>query len=475
MMLRACLAAFVAVFLGSAPSANAQLKVGAAKVDITPAPDRLPGGLTGILDHIYTRAIYVTNGQEAVLLINVDVGKLATPYYALVAGKIVAATGVPEDHIILSAVHDHEAPPQVGDEFPEVAHEPNSILFRDNLQSSLVQVARAAKAAAQPAKMGYGTGLVYLNVNRDAIDPRTRLWKQEDSPEFPSDKTLAVLQFLKPSGEPIAIYMNYAMHAVSLFLHGNMSGDFPEAASQYVERVYGDKMVAVWSSGAAGDQNPMFQRPSHLVTESRITNEMSKSRQDDPSGEEMNNALHRLWTGTSNKPPLAPDALNEELSQNMVRSMGQIMGEEALDVMARTRHFETNVVIHAAVSPLECAGRDRIDHGREGYPGQYKDGAPVRFRVGEMRIGNVALGAIDAEVYSMIGQQLKRESPFTNTLFVTVANGQANSGYVPTDDALGRYTFEVLGTRLKPGCAERGIVETVDGMIENELLPTTQH
>jgi len=465
-------AVFLGVLMLTLPgSVFAQLQVGASKVDITPAADKLPAGFSGILDHIYTRAIYVTNGKENVLLMNVDVGKLATPYYAEVAQKIVAATGVAEDHIILSAVHDHEAPPQVGAEFPEVAKDPNSILFRDNLQRSLVLAATQAKAAIQPARMGYGTGRVYLNVNRDAIDPETRLWKQEDNFDYPSDKTLAVLQFVKPNGEPIAIYMNYAMHAVSLFLHGNMSSDFPGAVSHYVERVYGDRMVAVWTSGAAGDQNPLFQRPSHLVTESRITNEMSKPRQDDPAGEEMNNALRRLWTGSTSKPPLKPGALDEELSQAMVQSMGQIMGEEALDVMSRTRRFAGDVVIHAAESPLECPGKDRTNRGREGYPGVYKDGDPVKFRLGEMRIGDVALGAVDGEIYNVIGQELKKESPFTNTMFVTLANGQANSGYVPTDDAFGRYSFQVLGSRLKPGCAERGIVETIDGMIEKELLP----
>ena len=96
----------------------------------------------------------------------------------------------------------------------------------------------------------------------------------------------------------------------------------------------------------------------------------------------------------------------------------------------------------------------------------------MKFRLGELRIGDVALGAIDGEVYNTIGQELKKESPFTNTIFVTLANGQANSGYIPEDDAFGRYTFQVLGTRLKPGCAERGIVDTIDGMIEKELVPT---
>ena len=72
-------------------------------------------------------------------------------------------------------------------------------------------------------------------------------------------------------------------------------------------------------------------------------------------------------------------------------------------------------------------------------------------------IGTVGLVAVNAEVYNAIGQALKAKSPMANTVFVGPANGRANSGYVPRDDAYGRYTFQVLGSRLKPGRAETAI------------------
>jgi len=34
----------------------------------------------------------------------------------------------------------------------------------------------------------------------------------------------------------------------------------------------------------------------------------------------------------------------------------------------------------------------------------------------------------------------------------------ANSGYIPNDAAFGAYTFQVLSSRLMPGCAETSIV-----------------
>ncbi len=90
-------------------------------------------------------------------------------------------------------------------------------------------------------------------------------------------------------------------------------------------------------------------------------------------------------------------------------------------------------------------------------------------RLGVLRIGNIALASVDGEVYSPIAQGLKRESPLANTVMVTLANGTANSGYIPNDTAFGALTFQVLGSRLKPGCAETAIV---NGLVD--LIAATQ-
>ena len=49
-------------------------------------------------------------------------------------------------------------------------------------------------------------------------------------------------------------------------------------------------------------------------------------------------------------------------------------------------------------------------------------------------------------------------SPLANTVMVTLANGMASSGYIPTDEAFSHNTFQVLGSRLQPGHAETAIV-----------------
>jgi hypothetical protein len=56
--------------------------------------------------------------------------------------------------------------------------------------------------------------------------------------------------------------------------------------------------------------------------------------------------------------------------------------------------------------------------------------------------------------------RLKAEVPATKTLMVTLANGSAGSGYIYSDRAYSHLTFQVIGSRLKPGCAEGTIVAT---------------
>jgi hypothetical protein len=90
----------------------------------------------------------------------------------------------------------------------------------------------------------------------------------------------------------------------------------------------------------------------------------------------------------------------------------------------------------------------------------------VILRLGVIRVGDIALASANAEIYSAIGMKFKAASPMANTMFVTIANGFAGSGYVPNDAAFGANTFQVLGSRLKPGCAEDGIVNSLVDLIQ---------
>jgi hypothetical protein len=86
----------------------------------------------------------------------------------------------------------------------------------------------------------------------------------------------------------------------------------------------------------------------------------------------------------------------------------------------------------------------------------FTDADPVSIRLGLLMVDNVALAGVSGEVLTMIAQRLRKESPFSQTVMVTHANG--SSGYIPDDRAYDQISYEITTTRLKPGCAENAIV-----------------
>jgi uncharacterized Zn-binding protein involved in type VI secretion len=326
----------------------------------------------------------------------------------------------------------------------------------ENANAAVIEAVKKAQSNLQPARISYNTGLCYLNINRDVIDPVTRLWSQGPNYDGPSDKTVSVIKFENMQGEPLAVYYNYAMHANTMFMGGSISADFPGETSRYVEEYYDNKLVALFSSGAAGDQNPVSVRPMTDVGRKKIEALMASGK-----ASELNEAI---MMGGDTEVKIDGKVLARQAQ--MIVSLGQILGEEVLRVMELPQTADSVISIYAAQQTVTCPGRERTNAGREGAPGTYVDGVPVSIKISLLRLGNIALTGVNAEVYDIIGQRIKKESPLNNTIVSTITNGAANSGYIPSDDAFQRYTFQVLGSRLKPNCAETQIINGLAELIK---------
>lgn len=411
------------------------LKAGAAKVDITPSEDDLPSGYSSIHDRLFCRAIVIQNGFTSSALISVDQGMVSNDLYTNVTSQIEKEFGIPALNIFLSPSHTHSAPWG----------------SNDIIEDGIFEAVKMALANLQPASMSYSTGFSPVNINRDVIDPETRLWSQGPNYEGPSDKTLAVITFLNKDSNPIAVYYNYAMHANTMFYNGSISADFPGTTSQYIEEYYDNNLIALFSSGAAGDQNPVSVRPMTDVGDVKINALLASGK-----AKELNEAI--MMAGMSGESDVVIDQKYLDRQAQMIESLGQLLGEEVLRIMELPQKSEENIHIYASQQDITCMGRTRTNTGREGAPGTYVEGDPVNIKLSLLKIGNIVLAGIDAEVYNIIAQRLKKESPFGNTIVATITNGSANSGYIPSDDAFQRYTFQVLSSRLEPNCAETSII-----------------
>jgi neutral ceramidase len=433
-----------------AVGADGGVRVGAARIGVT---GPLGPSQAGRYDHekVYVRAIVLDNGAARAALVSVESGQFD---WTSTLNGVAKELDCPVENVIISGTHTHSGsatvPPRPGGAPPPaVASQP------------ILDAVRQAKGTLQPARMGFGTGASYLNVNRDAIHPETRKWTQYSSLDAPSDKTVAVLAFFKPTGEPIAVYVNYAMHPINGYVLGVVSGDYPGAMSRYVEKAFGDNVVVAFSQGSSGDQNPLYLRPSNNAMASRAGNKIT--------GFEINReASEGPLRDAAYRGPAARDADPKAIDElfRFIESEGQILGEEVIRVMTWTRTTASDLRIMGLQRVVSCPARKRTNGDpldpktREGVEGTYEDAPPVGVKIGVLGIGTVAFASINGEVYAQVGSRVKNEAPLKNTVLVTSANGRLG-GYIPDDASFGHQTFQVLNTILRPGCAETAIVNTV--------------
>lgn len=444
-----------AVFGQSQVAQIGPLRVGAAKVDITPAASELPKQYLGVLDRVYSRAIVVDNGKDRAALISVDVILLPDPMWKRITERIAAELNIPVKNIVLSGTSTHSVPMGEG-QMPAAATN-----FGSAFDNKIINSVKLASEKLQPARMSWGTGVSYINVQRDYIDPKTRRWWEGANYEGVSDKEVEVLKFVSLSGEPIAVYYNYALFNVMTGVLDLVSGDITGASSRYIENSFDDKVVALYSLGAHGDQNPIYFQQTYDLREIRIK-EYAKR------GEDISNAMPPPGgVGMDRNDPRVAKLMEQQ--KQMTLSMGQMLGEEVLHAMRNGSREEANVEIYAQQKTVSCPGRERTNVGRGGVEGTYKDTEPVDIRLGLLMIGNVAIGSVNGNPYAAIGLRLKKESPFAKTMLTTKANGIASGAYMPDDASYGHQTFEVLNSRLKPGCAESAIVEGIIDMMPQIL------
>jgi hypothetical protein len=412
---------------------QSQIKVGAAKLNITPSLEELGTRSLGIHDSVYCRAIVIDNGVTSAALVTVA-GNQHEQAWKSSTERIEQELGIPAEHIVISSTHSH------------------SVGRIQNLDEKIFAAVKEAKAKLQPARIGWGTGVSYINVKRDIIDPETRTWWEGPNYDGPSDKTVYVITFEALDGTPIAVYYNYAMHAVIMGQYDMVSGDVPGATSRYIEDSYDNKIVAVWSAGASGDQNPIYFQQTFDLRNIRIADYAER-------GEDISNAMPPGGVGLDRSDPIVQRLMKEQEIVN--NAMGVMLGEEVKHVMRGVQRTTDKAEIKAKQEVLTFPGRRRTNQGRGGVEGTYIDGDSVTIRIGVLIIDDIALGTVNGEVYNAIATQFIKESPYAHTMMVTIANGSATTGYIPDDASYGQQVFEVLSSRVKPGYAERGIIDGI--------------
>ena len=439
------------------------LTAGASKIAITPFPAELATPTDLINDPLYARVIVVSNGVTCAVLVGLDLGGTGNALIAEVMPRLVSATGCPSQNILISATHTHSS--NTGG----LGGQGSPTTKR--VSDAIIAAAAYARGRMRPARIGLGITQVALNTNRDLFT-KSGDWRQQPNQAGSSDKTLAVVAFIGDDHVPIGVYMNYAMHPINFYLSGVISADFPGAASRTVEELFDDKAIAIFAQGASGDQNPLYMERTGLTrirTGQGVLPEMIGAPPP-PASTALNPVAE--MTARMKEPVAAKDlpAYRRAVARTglTVDAMGSVIAQAAVNVMRTQMDLSPRAPIWGGSRQFSCPGRERLDlanPARENVNPGYKDADPVAIKVGMLRIGGVNFVSVNGEVYSEIAMRLKQASAQPNTLMVTLANGAAASGYIYSEAAAKNLTFQVIGSRLKPGCAEDNIVSNAVALI----------
>lgn len=385
-----------------------------------------------IRDDLFARAIVVESGGARLALVSCDL--IATGREIADAAKeiIAANVGIPSEHVLIGATHTHTGAEMRGNHAVAKTEE-----WAGELPGKIAGAVEMAANSMFTATLRPGR----TEVEGYAFN---RLFRMKDGSELfgrrpgkvvgvagPIDPELQTLSIVDGEERLRGLIVNYALH-VDVIGGGSadfVSADWPGEMARNVAAVYGEEVVTVFMQGTAGDINHNPHEPTALPIR----------------GPEKAIQLGRALAGaamlaTERAEPMEDGAIEAQV--------------ETLEIPYYTRdatlmeEVETLKKKEGELTPFEQYTL------RKGESWPY-DGKIAAVPVQVMRIGDVGLVALPAEIFARIGLEIKQFSPAPFTLVVELANADV-SIYVPTTDQAERGAYGARPILSRWLCADAG-------------------
>jgi len=434
------IATFLLIWLFAAAAAlpspaRAELRAGTAIVDITPQQWPLaprgsftPRPTDSAHDPLHVRCLVLDDGNTSIVLGLVDSCMVHRDVLDPAKKRASQTTGIPADHMLISATHTHSAP------FANAQHgTPQELAYQKRLLDGIVEAIVRAAENRQPAKAGWSgydlpdevfnrrwflkPGTVPTNPFGEDTDivkmnpPRNN--KILINPAGPTDPEVSVFYVVDAKGRPLAVFANYSLHYVGN-TGGQMSADYFGEFSRLMPVRLGrtaEGFVAMLSNGTSGDVNNINSRNPRprrepfeqiRIVAGKTADAATRAiRQiDSPSGDPTLAMREREITLKHR----VPTAEQIERAKRIVEVDAE--GEKELPRLAKA--YAERTLKLAAEPPT------------------------TKVIVQTVRIGDLAICTLPFEVFAEIGLELKDKSPAADTFVVSLANG--GYGYLPTPE-----------------------------------------
>jgi hypothetical protein len=428
------------------PLSGGDLRVGASAVEITP-PEGAPmagyyynRAAEGVHDPLLARALVFEEGDTRLSIVVCDLSGLPKPTVDQARRLIEETSRIPADHIMISATHTHTGPVILR---PGVRYNLEGEMLRiareyvDQLPSKIAESVSKALAVMGSAKVAAALGEEdSLTFNRRFhMTDGTIGWNPGKlnpkiiKPAGPIDAEVPVVYFSRENAEPLATYVNYALHLDTV---GGLyySADYPYTLGKQLGEVKGPEMVTLFTIGCAGNLN-------HIDVKS-------------PDRQKGHGEAARIGT---------------VLAAEVLKSYKKLEPVETTPIQAASRIVKLPLDeikpsdVEWAKKVAETFGRDDaapfldLVNAFKILDVADRNGAPIETEVQVISLGDqVAWVALSGEIFTELGLAIKLASPFQYTIVVELANGSV--GYVPNRKSYPEGAYEVISARCGAGSGE---------------------
>lgn len=430
-----------------------EVLAGVAEVDITPPIGYPMAGhfykveSEGIHDPLKAKAIVLEHGDQRFSWVFCDVVSIPPAVSSAVQVKSSNEHGN-SNPTMVSATHSHTGPLFSDVRFDifnaETINQPGQdphppVEYQQFLIDSILKALKDAKTQLAPTVLSFATAERYdLSYNRryqlrdgsvESIPPPRP--EEIMRPAGPIDPEVTALLITNPSTERVIGGLTiFACHADTMG-GTQFSADFPYFIEKVLRCEHGPDMVSTFAAGCSGDINhvrihaaeqprkgiEVSERIGRALGDTVLASRSDATEISQPSFAFRSRLVSLPLQTTSIKEYLdAMAAIQPMLREGNARFFDIVKAFKAIDLHQRTRSWTTAV---------------------------------QAFRLDE----NTALVGLPGEVFADIGMAIRSESPFPRTMVTQLANDRA--GYIPTSRAFDEGSYEVINSRIEPGCGEQ--------------------
>lgn len=467
---------FVCGFIGcTIDQKSVLLKGGMAIENITPPiGSRLAGHFyetlsTGIHDPLWAKAIIFQQGEERFAFVFCDLIGLNPHVSTDARASASAKTGIPVKNIVIAATHNHTAPLFYGFQhsyFHGKALSENGVDPHEKVDYSEFLINQIVKVIVKGNESLHPVELEVNTAKQDGLAFNRRFHMKDGkvlfnpgplnpdivSPAGPVDPEVGILMLKNSETKKYEGGLTvFGMHADCIG-GTEMSADYPYYLEQTLKNKFGNHFISSFALGPSGDVNGIDVKKDLPMYSASNAEHIGKTL-----GETVLNTISKMKA--VDKPLLS--MLSTKVSLPLqVPSKSQIDSAQVLiNELYKVR--ETGMY-------LKNAGGESGDFLKRVEMSKYlslkKQQLNVTVEVQAFQIdAETAIVGLPGELFAELGLDIKKRSPFKNTIVITVCNDKTS--YIPTKKAFSEGSYEVTNSILKPGGGEI-LVETAVQLLE---------